>query len=291
MRPDASSDIFGHSDAFVSRTNASAARAQQTEAQEALLESAIAFMSRTGAPLDNASLPPPITDKLPTSLNDAVALARTNNPRVKIAMADIDAAGAYVREARSALWPKITLEATGRIGNDVDGFEGKTTDVSARVVLRWNLYSGGVTQANIQEQIRRDSEERFKLHEVVREVDDDVQEAWTRHDQQRILTGQLEQQARISDDLVNSYREQFKVGRRSLLDLLDAQNTRYNAQVRVETARFAELFAEYKVLAATGTLLDALGVPHPVDSKADARSTYHVPETPPAELDRRRHPG
>ena len=266
-----------------------AARARLTDAQEQVLEAAIGFKTRAGVPLDSATLPPPVT--LPASEEDAVALGRTNNPKVRIAQSDIDASEAFVHEAKSALWPKITLEASGRVGNDVDGFEGRTDDVIARVVLRWNIYSGGVTQANIQEQIRRNTEDYFKLHEVIREVDDDVQEAWVRHVQQAALTGQLDQQARISDDLVNSYREQFKVGRRSLLDLLDSQNTRYNAQVLAETARFADIFAQYKVLAATGTLLDTLGVPHPKDSVADASETYHVPPTTPADLDKRYHPG
>jgi adhesin transport system outer membrane protein len=256
-----------------------------------VLESAIAFQSRTGLALDGANLPPPITDKLPGNEDDAVSLARTNNPRVRIAMADVDAATAYVKEAKSTLWPKVSLETAARAGNDVDGFEGRTTDLSARVVLRWSIYSGGINQNNIEEQIRRDSEERYKLHEVVREVDDDVQEAWTRRQQQQLVLEQLEQQTKISDDLVTSYREQFKVGRRSLLDLLDSQNTRYNANVQAETARFAELFAEYKVLAATGTLLDALGVPHPADSAATARKAYNVPDTPPAETIKRHHPG
>jgi adhesin transport system outer membrane protein len=289
LRQGVSSGSLSIADQQQAEERLQAARARLTDAQEQVLEAAIVFKTRTGVALDNATLPPPIT--LPASEEDAVALARTANPKVRIAQSDIDAAEAFVRETKASLWPKISLEASGRIGNDVDGFEGKTDDVIARVVLRWNIYSGGVTQANIQEQIRRSSEQYFRLHEVVREVDDDVQEAWTRKTQQQILTGQLDQQARISDDLVSSYREQFKVGRRSLLDLLDSQNTRYNSQVLAETARFAELFAEYKVLAATGTLLDTLGVPHPKDAAADASQTYHVPPTPPMNLDGRYHPG
>jgi hypothetical protein len=43
---------------------------------------------------------------------------------------------------------------------------------------------------------------------------------------------------RVADDLLLSYREQFNIGRRSLLDVLDAQNTRYNVQAQAETARW-----------------------------------------------------
>jgi adhesin transport system outer membrane protein len=266
-----------------------ASRARVTEAQEDLLDSAIGFMARTGLPLDSAALPPPITGQLPGSQTDAVGMARTNNPRVRIAQADVDAALALVRQAHSAEGPKVSLEVTGRVGNDVDGFENETTDVQGRVVMRWNVFSGGINRANVQEQVRRSSEARYALLEVMREVDTDVQQAWNRREQQTVLLGQLDNQSRVSDDLVNSYREQFRVGRRSLLDVLDAQNTRYNAQVLRETARFAELFAEYKILASTGQLLDVLGVSHPVDAKADARTTFNVPATPPAETMERHH--
>ncbi|HEX7760996.1 MAG TPA: TolC family protein [Caulobacteraceae bacterium] len=266
-----------------------ASRARVTEAQEDLLDAAISFTSRTGMAMDSAALPPPIVSKLPPSQSDAVGLARTNNPRVRIAQADLDAALALVRQAKSALGPKISLEGNARDGNDVDGFEHRTTEVQAKIVMRWNIFSGGINQANIQEQVRRSSEERYKVLQVTREVEQDVDQAWNRRVQQTILVEQLDTQARVSGDLVNSYREQFKVGRRSLLDVLDGQNTRYNAQVLAETARFAELFAEYKILASTGTLLESLGVDRPSDSNATARKTFNVPETPPAETMDRHH--
>ncbi|MGE5150465.1 MAG: TolC family protein, partial [Rhodospirillaceae bacterium] len=196
---------------------------------------------------------------------------------------------AVVSKAKSDLGPKVTLEARGRTGRDVDGFKGRTDDVQARVVVRWNLYNGGINRANVQEQVRRASEERYKLHQVTRQAEEDVRTAWNRREQQAALTTELEAQSHATDQLLSSYGEQFKVGRRSLLDLLDTQNTRYNSQVLVETARFAEIFARYKLLAATGQLLDTLGIQRPRDATADSRTRFKVPQTPPAELMERRH--
>ena len=65
--------------------------------------------------------------------------------------------------------------------------------------------------------------------------------------------------------------------------MLDAQNTRYNVQVQAETARFARLFAEYRLLAATN-VAPAEG------SNAYARARFKVGPTPPAELMERRLP-
>src|SRR3546814_3950881 len=88
----------------------------------------------------------------------------------------------------------------------------------------------------------------------------------------------LSLQGRVADGLLVSYREQFNVGRRSLLDVLDSQNTRFNTQVRTETARFSEIFAQYQTLAATNTLLDTLGLAAPSDARAEARKTYRSEE-------------
>ncbi len=67
-------------------------------------------------------------------------------------------------------------------------------------------------------------------------------------------------QANEGGQVLGSYQDQFKVGRRSLLDVLDAQNTRFNAAVLVAASQYASLFADYQLLAANGDLLRALNV-------------------------------
>ncbi|TIP31516.1 MAG: channel protein TolC, partial [Mesorhizobium sp.] len=72
---------------------------------------------------------------------------------------DIDAAASLVDAARAKYGPTITAEGVARGGYDIDGDNGDTSDLQARVVLRWNLYRGGIDKANEQEQIRRTSEQ------------------------------------------------------------------------------------------------------------------------------------
>jgi adhesin transport system outer membrane protein len=96
--------------------------------------------------------------------------------------------------------------------------------------------------------------------------------------------------SQVSDDLLLSYRSQFNIGRRSLLDVLDAQNTRFNTQVRRETARFSELFAQYQVLAATNNFLSALSIAPGTGAGAAERDRFDYGPSRPAELQRRRYP-
>jgi len=267
-----------------------AALVRQEEASQDLANAKNALRRLTGLDIDAVSVPPVLTARLPQNQDAAIGLARTANPLVREAQADVDAANAVVTSAKGDLYPKIGVDLTGRIGDDIDGFKGETNDVQGRVYMRWNIFDGGINRAKVQETVREASQARFKLHQTVREAEEDVANAWTARTAQTAISEKLDRQSRVSDDLLLSYRSQFNVGRRSLLDVLDAQNTRFNTQVRLETARFSQTFAEYQILAATDQLLDALSVMPGAGAGANERARFNFGPPVPAELQRRRYP-
>jgi adhesin transport system outer membrane protein len=260
------------------------ARARVTEAREDLDSASINFQTLTGLPIDSVSMPPDLSQFLPATLAEAEALSRQNNPRVQESIADLAASREQIRAARAEIGPRFNLEGRARAGHDIDGFAGRTTDLQGNVVLRWNLFNGGIKEANVREQQGRSDEVHARLFEQTRRAEEDTRTAWSRLQNQSRLVGELEQQGRISDDLLLSYREQFNVGRRSLRDVLDAQNTRYNVQAQTETARLARLYAQYRLLAASNRLIEALGVAMPRAAYADERNRFRVNPIPAADL-------
>ena len=252
-----------------------AALVRQTEAEESLENARISLRRLTGLDISQVQLPPSLVAQMPASVDEAVGLSRTGNPRVNEAEADVDAANGLAKSAKGELYPTLGVDMTGRVGEDIDGFRGRTNDVQARAVLRWSLYSGGINQAKYQEMVRRASEARYRLHQVSREAEEDVRTAWNSLRAQTRISTELETQSKVSDDLLLSYRSQFNVGRRSLLDVLDAQNTRYSVQTRLETARFSQLFAQYQTLAATNRFLTALEVAPGAGSGAAERARFN----------------
>ena len=267
------------------------ARAKVTQAQEDLEAAGIAFQTLTGVPIDSVSMPPDLSAYLPATLSEAEALARQNNPRVQEAIADLNSAREVIRSAEAELGPRFNVEGRARAGHDIDGFPGRTTDLQAHMVMRWDLYNGGIKEANVREQRGRADEAHGFLFQRTREAEEAARNAWSRLQNQRRLTGELETQGKISDDLLLSYREQFNVGRRSLLDVLDAQNTRYNVQAQTETARLASLYAQYRLLASINRLVEALGVSIPTAAYSNARERYRVNPIPPGELQENSVPG
>jgi adhesin transport system outer membrane protein len=157
-------------------------------------------------------------------------------------------------------------------------------------VLRWDLYNGGIKEANVREQQARADEVHARLFQRSREAEESARNAWSRLENQRRLVQELEGQQRITDDLLLSYREQFNIGRRSLLDVLDAQNTRFNVQAQTETARLAALYAQYRLLAAANRLTEALGVSMPAAAYLNERDEYNVNPIPPTDLQENSYP-
>lgn len=267
-----------------------AALVRREEATQDLNNAMITLRRLTGLDVSQVVVPPNLASALPANVDDAVGLARTANPLVAEATADVDAANAAAKSAEGDLYPTVGVEVNGRIGEDVDGFRGSTNDVQARAVLRWNIWDGGINRAKLQEMVRRSSEARYRLHETQREAEEDVRTAWSTMQSQTNVVNAITRQSQVSDDLLLSYRSQFNVGRRSLLDVLDAQNTRYNTQIRLETARFSQLFAQYQALAATNKLLDALNIAPGAGAGENEREQFHYGPPTPAELQRRVYP-
>ena len=263
-------------DRLQGRERLAAAQARLKQATEELEEANIRFRTVVGRPLTTPKFPGSVARALPRSVEAAIDKAYRNNPRVFSAGADVDAADAMVRQAKSAYLPRVTLEGRARVGDDIDGNEGHTENLEAKVVARWNLYRGGRDVAKEQERIRRAGEQRMVLHQVHREVEESVRSAWNRRIRQAELAQTLNGQAATNAQLVNSYREQFRIGQRSLLDVLDAQNTRVNVGVLSQTAQYASLFAEYRLLAATGSLVKTMNLAPAEQAEAYARTEFGV---------------
>ena len=267
-----------------------AARVRTVEAEQALTEARITLRRLSGLDVDAVVQPPLLTEAMPGSVAEAVGLARTQNPRVREAEADVDASHALADSTKANQLPKIGVDLVGRIGDDIDAVKGTTRDVQARAFLRWNIFDGGINRANYQEMVRRASESRYRLYTVVREAEEDVRTAWSKLDSQTRVTNDLELQSKVSDDLLLSYRSQFNVGRRSLLDVLDAQNARYNTQVRLETSRFSAMFARYQTLAATNRFLSAMNVAPGAGAGEKERDRFNYGPPKPAEVEYRTMP-
>jgi len=66
-----------------------------------------------------------------------------------------------------------------------------------------------------------------------------------------------------SENSLDAYQQQFSLGQRTLLDLLDSQNEVFGSRQALVNAQYDELFAMYRVLNSMGVLVRSLNVALP----------------------------
>jgi outer membrane protein, adhesin transport system len=212
--------------------------------------------------LDAPFLP---ADAIPPDLDTAVNIAVENSPTVAFARQDVKTAEADVKQQESSLYPDLRLELSTSVNDDVDGRDKTEYDASALVVLRYNLYRGGADTARIREFKWRLAEAIDAMHTNERQVSEDARVSWNAIEVSSSNVEILEREVEANRLTQSAYLQQFDIGQRGLLDLLDSDNELYLSEDSLVTARYAEIFANFRLLATMGALQKTLGIT-PLDS-------------------------
>lgn len=212
------------------------------------------------------AFPPDAAAALPATSDEVIASAAAADPAVEAALARYDAARHGANRAESERWPTLGLQGTYRYGKDFEGYRGLTKDAQGLVVMRWKVFDGGVMAAQIREASSREDEAGFALAAARRDSELEARVGWQRFQAVGQRLREQEERKAIAVQVLDSYKAQFGISRRSLLDLLDAQAALYNAQVESEVARASLILTEYALLAQVRQLNRFLGTAaQPVD--------------------------
>ncbi len=224
------------------------------------------YIGVVGMPAESLEDPVVPIAALPESQEAAAAKAAADNPTVEIANADIEVAKAELTGSRAGYFPRLDLELGAAANRNLDGVKGGDVDAQALLVLRYNLFRGGADIAREREAFSRVREAREGLRQAQRDAEEQARIAHnaltTAQARLESLRATVEAQRATRD----VYAQQFDLGQRSLLDLLDAENELFVARSNLTTAQFTEMFGVYRVLAVTGDLLMTLDVDRPKQS-------------------------
>lgn len=218
---------------------------------------------------------------LPPSAEDAANLASVNSPTVQIAAADIDVAEAEYQGSRAGFYPRFDIEVGGGLNRNIDGNEGRDNDFRGLVVMSYNLYRGGADIALEREAFHRENEARASLRNNRLLAEQEARVSYNALETARARTDALTAKAEAQRRTRDAYAQQFEVGQRELLDLLDAENELFLNRVELTTAVYTERFATYRVLAVVGDLLNTLEVVPPREAVSILRTIDDL-QTPEA---------
>ena len=186
--------------------------------------------------------------------------AITQHPAVMRSRADIEAALAIMRAARSGYQPRVDLQGTLRRDNDVGGITGNRDTSSLMLVARWNLYRGGADRAQSLSAAERKTEADNKLDDTFRSIAENVAIAMQSRATSESRLVHLRQYVDASQGTLEAYRAQFEISRRTLLDLLNAESELFNARSNLAAGTYDDLTNVYFVEASKGILAGKFGV-------------------------------
>jgi outer membrane protein len=198
----------------------------------------------------------PVDRLSPRTLDGAVIRGRTEHPLITTAMYNVDVALHQVKIAEGALYP--VLSAVGAVqqsnGSTTSAAVMQTFSGSLAAQLSIPIYQGGSEYAAIRQAKETLGQRRLDLDTARDQVQQTVTQAWGQLDAAKAQIVATTSQVTASEIALNGVREEARVGQRTTLDVLNAQQDLVNARVALVSAQRDRVVASYTVLAATGAL-------------------------------------
>ncbi|MDA7746507.1 TolC family outer membrane protein [Psychromonas sp.] len=229
---------------------------------------------------ENLIIPVPDASMLPKTEDKGLELALQSHPVIWAANNDIESAHAQYKSAKSTYYPEVNFEVYANYNDNVDGADGDygisgddvggaNNDFVAMVRFKYNIFAGGKDEAYAKESAYKINEAKALNTNAHRQVKEGFILSWNAFEQLNMQKKYIKMHVVASKDTQADYQEQFKVGQRSLLDLLDTENELYQARRDFLDAEFSEITAQYRILHSMGLLLDSLRVTRPKTWKGE----------------------
>lgn len=202
---------------------------------------------------------PALDSQLPESVAQAVELAYQGNPNFHAAIENIESARAEREGSRSGFHPRLEFRARTGTNNESD-ITGRSDRHSAELVASMNLYRGGSDLASFRrasDLLEQATDLRDKECVDLRQ---NTQIAYNDTQRLREQMRYLNDHRQSIDRVRGAYQQQFDIGQRTLLDVLDSENEYFEASRAYVNAQYDVTIADARTLASMGRLMTTLGV-------------------------------
>ncbi|HFX6562411.1 TPA: TolC family outer membrane protein [Legionella pneumophila] len=242
------------------------AEANKISALADLQEVKINYAKTVGKWPENLQVPHvPARKSLPNNLARIIEKGLDNHPTVKSSYADIKEAKAQYDVARAAYYPEVNLVLNSSKNKNLGGLAGPNDSDTVAVRMNYNAFRGGADAARIRETAYQVQEAYETKNRTLLELKETIRLAWNAYVASALRIQPLKQHVTASRKTRTAYQDEFKVGKRTLLDLLDSQNEYYESQIELARAENDEILSRYRILNGMGCLLKHLNLRLPVN--------------------------
>jgi adhesin transport system outer membrane protein len=248
---------FGRvSDLYNSESRLALARANYISQQQNLNQALVRFHRQFGRLVKPIQFSvPEKTFHLPLSVQDVVDIAFRNHPAIEVAKNNIKVRKFSIKKSDASKYPVIDAELKGTHKNNTGGDKGDTNSASAFLKLNYTLYDGGKRAAEVEQAHMSMRKQYERLYIERRNLNEQVRLAWNIMQAERHKKSFLKDHVDMSLKTLESFKTEYYVGRRTLLELLDMENEHNEAKVAYITSKYNSMTAYYRLSQAMGALL------------------------------------
>lgn len=204
---------------------------------------------------------------LPTDLDSAIRASNKTHPAILAAIEGIRAADSEASAHRGTYQPRLDLRLSAQHGTNINSEIGETSDKTAQIVMTWNLFNGLSDRARLHQLADQINVTRDLRDKVCRDLRQNLEIAYNDNHKIAELLRYLDQHQLSIEKARDAYKQQFDIGQRTLLDLLDTENELFQAKRSYVEAQYDQLVAYARTQAGMGNLFRVLGL-----SRLDAGS-------------------
>ncbi|WP_447553467.1 TolC family outer membrane protein [Vreelandella sp. EE22] len=211
-------------------------------------------------PAENMTPAPSLAEGLPADVAQAVRMAFEGNPDFQAAIENIAVARAQQESARAGYMPRLDIQGRTGTNNQDDAVSGRSDEHSIQLVASMNLYRGGADLATFQAAASRIEQAQSQREVACTNVRQTTQIAYNDTQRLREQLNYLNEHRQSIDRVRGAYQQQFDIGQRTLLDVLDSENEYFEASRAYANAESDLTMAQARTLASMGQLMQTLNV-------------------------------
>lgn len=201
---------------------------------------------------------PELNVTMPATQNEAIEISLNNNPSLLVSIYNLKLAQAVWKSSKANYYPHIDLEVSQDYNENPSAVDGENNHFKAMAYLTYNIFNGYADKAQVQKNVSRVHQQIQTRHTLQRQVTEGLNLSWTSYIKLQEQLDHLYDYKKYSQKTLTLYVKEYDLGRRSLLDLLAAQNDFIGSKSQIITTQYNLLLAKYRILDAMGTMVLAI---------------------------------
>jgi len=232
------------------------ARGNYVSKQQDLNQAVVQFHRQFGRLIkpDQFVMPKP-KYQFPATVEENVDLALRHHPALEVAKYNIQVRKYSHKKAKADYWPTLDLELKAQHRENFNGDPGETDQASAMLMLNYTFFDGGVRKGEKGRSYGELHKEYQRAYVERRNVNQTARLAWNILQAEEHKRKYLQDHVDLSLQTLEAFKDEYFVGRRTLLDLLNMENEYNSAKNANAESKFSHLVSYYRISQATGLLL------------------------------------